>query len=166
MKIKLSIPLLLMAGLLTASPQIFAEDKKPYVMNNGKFDLYTHVGWKVFNMNCYGCHGVDAAGTDIAPHLTESLKSMTKNEFITKVLTSYRITIGENQIIGDDRMALRNAMLDEVLKQERAEQGEIIMPTWSRSPYVEPHVEDLYTYLKARSDGVLGVGEPEVIPRK
>ena len=54
-------------------------------------------------------------------------------------------------------------MMAEVMKYQRAEQGEIIMPAWSQSPYVQPHLEDIYAYLKARSDGVLGTGEPEVV---
>ncbi len=152
----------LLAGLLIINPVLNAEEKT-YTINDGKVDIYTHVGWKVFNMNCYSCHGVDAVGTDIAPNLVESLKDMTKNEFITKVLTRYRITMGAGQITGDDQTALREAMMAEVMKHERAEQGEIIMPAWSQSPYVQPHLEDLYAYLKARSDGVLGTGEPEVV---
>ncbi len=151
----------LLAGLLIINPVLNAEEK-PYTITDGKVDIYTHVGWKVFNMNCYSCHGVDAVGTDIAPNLVESLKDMTKNEFITKVLTRYRITMGAGQITGDDQTALREAMMAEVMKHQRAEQGEIIMPAWSQSPYVQPHLEDLYAYLKARSDGVLGTGEPEV----
>ncbi len=53
-------------------------------------------------------------------------------------------------------------MMEEVLKHERAEQGEIVIPSWSTSPDVKPHIEDLYAYLKARADGVLEDGEPEV----
>ncbi len=162
MKIQLT-KILLAATLILANPFINAEEDKPYTITDGKVDIYTHVGWKVFNMSCYSCHGVDAVETDIAPDLLESLKDMTRNQFITKVLTSYRITVGANQIRGEDQTALRDAMMAEVLKEDRAEQGEIIMPAWSRSPYVEPHVEDLYSYLKARSDGVIGAGEPEVV---
>ena len=153
----------LAAGLLLMVPVVNADEEKPYTITDGKVDIYTHVGWKVFNMSCYSCHGVDAVKTDIAPDLVESLKGMTKNQFITKVLTSYRITVGQNRIIGEDQDALRDAMMAEVMKKNRAEQGEIIMPAWSRSPYVEPHVEDLYAYLKARSDGAIGSGEPEVV---
>ena len=54
------------ASLLLVSPVSSAEEK-PYTITDGKVDIYTHVGWKVFNMNCYSCHGVDAIGTDIAP---------------------------------------------------------------------------------------------------
>ena len=162
MKNQLTKLLLLTAGVILTNPVINATEDSPYSITGGKVDIYTHVGWKVFNMSCYGCHGVDAVKTDIAPDLLESLKSMTKKQFITKVLTSYRITVGSNQIIGEDQTALSNAMMAEVLKHERAEKGEIIMPAWSQSPYVQPHVEDLYAYLKARSDGAIGAGEPKV----
>ena len=159
---KIQLATLLTAALMLTNPLINAEEEKPYTITDGKVDIYTHVGWKVFNMSCYSCHGVDAVKTDIAPNLLESLKGMTKNQFITKVLTSYRITIETNQIRGEDQTALRNAMMAEVMNNDRAEQGKIIMPAWSRSPYVEPHVEDLYSYLKARSDGAVGAGEPDV----
>ena len=162
MKIRLSRVLCLATGLLLTTSALYAGDEKPYNIKDGKVDIYTHVGWKVFNMNCYSCHGVDAVATDVAPDLLESLKGMTKNEFMTKVLTRYRITFGAGQVTGDDQTAIREAMMAEVMKQERAKQGEIIMPSWSQSPYVKPHLEDLYAYLKARSDGVLGTGEPEV----
>ncbi len=163
MRINITKILFLTAGLLLTNPVINAAENKPFTSTDGKVDIYTHVGWKVFNMNRYSCHGVDAVKTDIAPDLLESLKSMSKNQFITKVLTSYRITVGANRIIGEDRTALRDAIMTKVLKNERAEEGEIIMPAWSRSPYVEPHVEDLYAYLKARSDGAIAAGEPKVI---
>ncbi len=157
--------LYIVAGLVLTTSSLYAENETLYTIKDGKVDIYTHVGWKVFNMNCYGCHGVDAVATDVAPDLLESLKEMTKNEFITKVLTRYRITLGAGQATGDNQTAIREAMMAEVMKQERAKQGEIIMPAWSQSPYVKPHVEDLYSYLKARSDGVLGAGEPEVVEK-
>lgn len=142
-------------------PVVSADEALPYTIDDeGKVDMYTRVGWKVFHLNCYSCHGVDAVGTDVAPSLVEALKDMTKNEFITKVLTRYRITMGSGQVTGDDVTALREAMMAEVMKYERSEKGEIIMPAWSQSPYVQPHVEDLYAYLKARSDGALKPGEP------
>jgi hypothetical protein len=35
------------------------------------------------------------------------------------------------------------------------------MPAWDGDPNVKPHVMDLYAYLRARADGVLGEGRPE-----
>ena len=145
-------------GIFLAQPLV-AEEEKPYTITDGKVDINTYVGWKVFHMNCYSCHGVDATGSDVAPSLVDSLKDMNRNEFITKVLTRYRLTMGAGEF--QDSTARREMMMAEVQKQERAEQGEIIMPAWSQSPYVKPHVEDLFAYLKARADGALGTGEPQ-----
>ena len=35
-----------------------------------------------------------------------------------------------------------------------------VMPPWKENPNVSKHYEDLYGYLKARSDGVLPPGKP------
>lgn len=145
-------------GLFLTQP-LTADEEKPYTITDGKADINTYVGWKVFHMNCYSCHGVDAVGTDVAPSLVDSLKDMNRNEFITKVLTRYRLTMGAGEV--HDSTARREMMMAEVQKHERAEQGDIIMPAWSQSPYVKPHVEDLFAYLKARADGALGTGEPQ-----
>ncbi|MFK8068578.1 MAG: cytochrome c [Gammaproteobacteria bacterium] len=155
-------------GLFLLNPILSAEeesstgdDKPPYIINEeGKVDIYTRVGWKVFHLSCHGCHGVNAVGTDVAPSLVEALKGMSKSEFITKVLTRYRITVGVDLTTGRSGAALRKAMVEEVIRYERSEKGEITMPAWSQSPYVSPHVTDLYAYLKARSDGALGCEEP------
>ena len=37
-------------------------------------DGKTYQGWKYYNLNCARCHGEDALGTTIAPHLILSLK--------------------------------------------------------------------------------------------
>ena len=43
--------------------------------------------------------------------------------------------------------------------------GEVgVMPGWGVDPNVMPRINDLWSYLKARSDGVLGPGKPKKIP--
>ena len=45
--------------------------------------------------------------------------------------------------------------------------GEIgVMPGWKEDPNVLPRVDDLWAYLKARSDGALGLGKPKKLPKK
>jgi hypothetical protein len=39
-----------------------------------------------------------------------------------------------------------------------------VMPGWKNDPNVLPRVDDLWSYLKARSDGVLGTGKPKRLP--
>ena len=41
-------------------------------------------------------------------------------------------------------------------------QGQIgVMPPWKDNPNVNKYFEELYAYLKARSDGALGLGRPK-----
>ena len=44
-------------------------------------------------------------------------------------------------------------------------QGQIgVMPAWKDNPNVNKHFEELYSYIKARSDGALPTGRPERKP--
>lgn len=136
------------------------EPAAPYRIVDGKVDESTFLGWRAFHSTCHGCHGVDATGTSVAPNLVAAVGSMTSREFSTKVLTRYRLVIGFDDIAGDNQTALRNAFMEQVMRRES---GELIMPAWGDDPNIAPHVLDMYAYLKARADGVLGHGRPEKI---
>ncbi len=41
-----------------------------------------------------------------------------------------------------------------------------VMPGWKEDPNVSPRVDDLWRYLKARSDGALSAGKPKKLPKK
>ena len=133
-----------------------------YRVVNGKVDRGTYTGWRLFHTTCYGCHGVGAVGTDLAPNLVESVKTLTPRAFATKVLTSYRIVLPPNDASMEDRSAGREAMIEDVLRRQRGGRGQIVMPAWDADPKVNPHVLDLFAYLSARADGKLGPGEPEL----
>lgn len=139
-----------------------AEDKSengvPYQVVDGKVDASTYLGWRVFHSACYGCHGVDATGTTVAPDLVERIKTLNARDFTDVVLTRYRITLGFDDAAADDNTALRQQFLELVLKHER---GQLIMPEWGRDANVQPHILDIYAYLRARSDGALGPGRPQ-----
>jgi hypothetical protein len=34
------------------------------------------------------------------------------------------------------------------------------MPAWQDNPNIDPYLDDLWAYLKARADGALGPGRP------
>ena len=131
-----------------------------YRVIDGKVDLGTYTGWRLFHTACYGCHGVDALGTDVAPSLVERVKTMTPRAFVSKVLTSYRITLPASETNTEDRSSVREAMIEEVMRQERGARGGVIMPAWEGDSKVRPHVLDLFAYLSARADGKLGPGRP------
>ena len=136
-----------------------------YHVVGDKVDRSTYLGWKVFHTSCYGCHGVDALGTDVAPSLVARVKLLSPREFAFKVLTRYRIVVPSSEA-GDDQTAVREAIIEEVLKQERGKKGEILMPPWETNTRVKPHVLDLYAYFSARADGVLGPGRPKLLKKK
>ena len=137
-----------------------------YRVVGGKVDRGTFTGWRLFHTTCYGCHGVDAVGTDLAPNLVERVKTMTPRAFASKVLTSYRIALPASEASTDDRTAVRDAMIEQVMRQERGARGQIIMPAWEADPAVQPHVLDLFAYLSARADGKLGPGKPTLSDEK
>ena len=137
-----------------------------YRVVDGKVDARTFMGWRVFHMNCHSCHGIDAVGTDIAPNLVERVKTMGPDTFAIKVLKRYRITLGMNQASAETEETARNAIIDEMMRQKRGAEGEIIMPGWEEfNPGIRAHILDLYAYLKARADGALKPGRPELIKK-
>ena len=137
-----------------------------YRVIEGKVDLGTYNGWRLFHTTCYGCHGVGALGTDVAPNLVERVKTLTPRAFVTKVLTSYRIVLPVNETNTEDRAAALDALIELVMRRKRGERGgsiepgQVVMPAWQADPAVNAHVLDLFAYLTARADGKLGPGEP------
>ena len=129
-----------------------------YRIVNGKGDFGTYAGWFTYHLACHMCHGQDASGTDVAPDLRQSLKTMTQVEFASKVLARYRILGTPPDALADE--ALRESVVDEVSNQRRGERGRVEMPVWLADPGMKPHILDLYAYLKARSDGAIGPGRP------
>jgi len=125
----------------------------PYTIVDGnKVDDSTYVGWRLFNSTCFVCHGKHATGTDLAPNLLVKLEGMSSRKFRKKVLSKYFAKVNLDD--PERRMAF--------LEQISAEEAKgFKMPTWDQDPNIRPHIADLYSYLKARSDGALGEVRPE-----
>jgi hypothetical protein len=137
-----------------------------YRVVDGQVDPGTYSGWRLFHTTCYGCHGVGGGGTDLAPNLLERVKTMTPRGFATKVLTSYRIVLPETDANGSDASAVREAVIEDIMRRRRNGRGQVVMPAWRSDASVSPHVLDLYAYLSARADGALGPGEPVLMKSK
>src|SRR5690606_21971352 len=120
-------------------------------------DRGTYTGWQVFRENCAACHGEGAVGTDRAPALVESMKLLSPAEFRAKVLSRYSVTLPLSDAVSEDGVTTREAMA------EAAKRGAPHMPPWQTNPYVSAHIDELYAYLAARTDGVIGPGVPEVV---
>jgi hypothetical protein len=137
-----------------------------FVVINGRVDAGTYAGWKLFHTSCHACHGVGGVGTDIAPNLVQKIGNYTPRGFATKVLTSYRIVPMSPDSGPPESTAEREALLELVMKRERQERGQPLMPAWDADAEVPVHVLDLYAYLNARAEGGLGPGKPKRLPTK
>jgi cytochrome c2 len=137
---------------------VSAEETLPYQIEDGFVDQSTYLGWRVFHSTCHGCHGVDATGTSVGPNLVERVKKLSARDFGIKVLSRYRITISAQAAASDDQTELREEFLQQVLRRQR---GELLMPAWESDPNVNPHILDIYAYLRARADGALAPGRPK-----
>ncbi len=96
-------------------------------------DKATYDGWKQFNLNCARCHGEDALGTTIAPHLIVSLKP--DGPINTKELFMQTVCAG------------------------RPAKG---MPAWCALGLDMQKIGDIYLYVKGRSDAKISPGRPAV----
>jgi cytochrome c5 len=159
--------LLFQIALLTLLNQFaFANDKTSEVIEtehyrtvNGKVDPKTFIGWNVYHQVCVRCHGVGAVGDETAPDLTESIERLSPGQFKLKVLHTKIV-----KFTGDDWRAMEEAMLVEIEKHERRSRGELeTMPRWKYNPAVTANVNNIYRYLKARADGVIGEGKPGIL---
>jgi hypothetical protein len=163
---------ILFAGLLVggAGAALAQQTPKPmpgdFVVIDGRVDRGTYTGWKLFHSSCHACHGVGGVGTDIAPNLVERIGNYTPHGFAAKVLTSYRIVPMSPDSGPPEGQAERDALLELVMKRERQERGQPLMPAWDGDAEVAPHVLDLYAYLSARAEGGLGPGKPKLLPAK
>ena len=80
------------------------------------------------------CHGPDGLGSSYAPNLTQSFKRLDKEQV-------------ENTIING--------------KKEVNQSSDLVMPAFGTNSDVVENLDNIYGYLKARSDGKLSRGHPE-----
>jgi methanol metabolism-related c-type cytochrome len=100
---------------------------------DGKVDWPTYSGFQRYNAECLRCHGPDGMGSSYAPALIESLKKMDYATFLATVAQ------GRKNLAGG---------------QEK------VMPMLGEDKNVMCYIDDIYIYLKARSDDALGRNRP------
>jgi methanol metabolism-related c-type cytochrome len=108
-------------------------DPTYFIDADGTVDWYTFSGFRRYHSDCHVCHGPAGQGSSYAPALVESLKNMNYSEFL-EVVTNGRQKVGaaQNQV----------------------------MPAFGVNKNVMCYVDDIYIYLRARSDGAGGTGRP------
>jgi methanol metabolism-related c-type cytochrome len=141
---------LAIAILLAATGAASAEPTKPAREENGKYfdaadiptynikadgtvDWYTYSGYRRYHAECHTCHGPDGMGSTYAPALVDSLKRLSHQEFIEVIIQ------GRQNVSGS---------------------AQSVMPSFGTNTNVACYLDDLYVYLKARSDGALGRVRP------
>ena len=106
-------------------------EEKPYRVEDGKVDRATFNGYRRYGNSCLPCHGPDGAGSSYAPNLIDSLKHMTQEQF--------------NEVVINGRKNVTSSQQN-------------VMPSFGEVEDVVLYLNDIYGYLKARSDGALGRG--------
>ena len=111
-----------------------AENDPVYVVQNGLVDQHTYNGYRRYGESCLRCHGPDGAGSSYAPDLTESLKHLDYEQFANTVVNGRQnVTQSQNNV----------------------------MPAFGTTEDVILYLDDIYGYLKARSDDKLPRGRPK-----
>ena len=98
---------------------------------DGTTDWYSYSGYKRFHSECHVCHGPNALGSTFAPALAESLKTMDYETF-------YGTVVG-------GRIADRGGT-------------KYVMPAFGEDKNIMCYLDDIYSYIKARSLNAEGKG--------
>ena len=107
----------------------------PYYVEDGKVDFGTYNGFRRYHSECHVCHGPAGMGSSYAPALLKSLQELSYNQFV------------------------------DVVVRGRTGMNNMVMPAFSDNMNVLPYLPDIYAYLKARSDGVIGAARPDRFPK-
>lgn len=135
MKLRLNRIVLCVAGAMALAGVMVsahAQDAAPLykVVDGYKVDAETMKGFRTWRAAaCDRCHGANQEGL-VGPSLITSLKTLTKEEFVTTVTKG------------------------------RLEKG---MQSFGNSPQVVDNMNQLYAYLKGRSDGAITRAKVEEI---
>jgi methanol metabolism-related c-type cytochrome len=103
------------------------------VSADGTVDWYTYSGFRRYHSECHVCHGPDGEGSSYAPALANALKTIGYAEFYGVVVSGKR-DLGAGQ--------------------------EKVMPAFADNKNVMCYLDDIYVYLRARSQDAIPRGRP------
>jgi methanol metabolism-related c-type cytochrome len=103
------------------------------VQPDGTVDWYTYSGFRRYHSECHVCHGPDGMGSSYAPALVNSLKTLSYNDFLG--------------IVAAGRKNVNTAQ-------------ENVMPSFGTNANVMCYIDDIYVYLRARSNDAIDRGRP------
>jgi mono/diheme cytochrome c family protein len=135
----------------------------PYQVENGRVDGHTFLGWNMFHHSCISCHGEDALGTEFGPDLTQRIGRFNEKEFEIRVLHRYLLSVPAPEAESEAGSLVREAFIEAMRRAEQRDATLPDMPAWQSNPAVSERIRAIYAYLRARADGVLGTGRPELM---
>ena len=100
---------------------------------DGKVDFPTFEGFRRYHSDCHVCHGPDGMGSTYAPALANSLKTIDYATFAGIVVNGRKDLLN-----GQDK----------------------VMPTFADNKNVTCYLNDIYIYLRARSQDAIPRGRP------
>jgi methanol metabolism-related c-type cytochrome len=103
------------------------------VQPDGTVDWYTYSGFIRYSSECLRCHGPDGLGSSYAPSLVDALKTLSYSDFVGTVAAG--------------KQAVNTAQ-------------DLVMPSFGTDKNVMCVIDDIYVYLRARSNGAVGRGRP------
>jgi methanol metabolism-related c-type cytochrome len=103
------------------------------IAQDGTVDWYTYSGFRRYHSECHVCHGPAGDGSSFAPALKESLKRIGYGAFLG--------------IVAGGRKNVTTAQ-------------ENVMPAFGENPNVMCYVDDIYVYLRARTNEAVGRVRP------
>lgn len=121
-------------ALAPASQAQDFDPENPYKIEaDGTVSWPVYSGYRRYHAECHVCHGPDGMGSSFAPALVDSLKTLTYDDYA--------------EVVVNGRQNVTTAQ-------------ENVMPAFGLNPNVMCFLDDIYAYLKARSDGAIGRGRP------
>lgn len=113
-----------------------AEDDPTFnITEDGTVDWYTYSGFRRYHSECHVCHGPEANGSTFAPALKDSLKNLSYADFLEVVAS------GRERVKPDGSISK--------------------MPALGDNFNVFCYIDDIYVYIKARSEDELPPGRPK-----
>jgi methanol metabolism-related c-type cytochrome len=104
------------------------------VQSDGTVDWSTYSGVRRYHSDCHVCHGPDGEGSSYAPALSHVLKTMNYPDF-ANVVVNGRKNVNTAQ--------------------------ESVMPSFGTNPNVMCYIEDIFVYLRARTNDAVPRGRPQ-----
>lgn len=113
----------------------FDKDGNPTykVQPDGTVDWYTYSGFRRYHSECHVCHGPDGLGSSYAPALTNSLKTLSYNDFLGTVSGG---------------------------KKDVNSSQDLVMPPFGTNKNVMCYIDDIFVYLRARANDAVGRERP------